>query len=88
MPQLAEQIKTVIETKLKDGYADLETLPNDHVCGHVVSSEFRAKSYEDRRKQIAEVLSQHLDNDQMSYVSTLLAYTPEEWSYATEAEKD
>ena len=84
MPTLQRQIETILASELKNCVTDLETLFNGHVCGHVVSSEFRRKSYEQRHRRIMKVLEAHLSKKQMLKVSTLLSYTPEEWNAVTE----
>ena len=84
MPTLQQRIQKILTTKLKGCVTDLETLDNGDVCGHVVSSEFRRKSYQQRRNRIKKVLEEHLSANQMLKVSTLLTYTPEEWSAVTE----
>lgn len=85
MPALKKILNTVLTTELKDCVTDLETLPNGHVCGHVVSSEFKRKSYAQRRNRIKKALELHLSKNQMLKVSTLLTYTPEEWSVVSDA---
>lgn len=85
---LENRLKTILERELDDGWADLETLSNGHVCGHVVSTEFAGCDYEDRRKRIRTVLNHalqggELNSPEMLQVSTLLTYTPEEWSVAS-----
>ncbi len=89
MPErLQDKLARLIEQRLKRGKADLETLPNGHVCGHVISSEFEDKDYERRRVRIREMLDEALTEGELEQadllsVSTLLTYTPEEWSVAT-----
>ncbi len=89
MEALAEKLKRILETALNDGRAELETLPNGHVCGQVIASEFDGKDYETRRKRIREVLDQaqtqrSLSAEDLSNISTLLTYTPDEWSVTLE----
>ncbi len=84
MPALQQQIERILTSELKNCVTDLETLFNGHVCGHVVSPEFRRKSYEQRRNRIMKVLDAQLSKDQMLKIGTLLSYTPEEWSAVTE----
>ncbi len=84
MPSLEEKLITIVKTRL-DGEADLETLENDHVCGHVISPHFVGLDFHDRRqlikKAIQEALRQgELNDDDMPLISTLLTYTPAEWS--------
>lgn len=86
MSTLLEKLKAVVEEML-DGEADLETLPNGHVCGHVISPHFRDKDYEDRRALIKQAIEEgrqagRLDATDVQRISTLLTYTPEEWSVA------
>lgn len=80
---IEEKMRTVIERGLKGGKADLETLPNGHVTGHVISDEFVGLDYEARRNRIRDLLERELGHDERIKVSTLLTYTPEEWSMAT-----
>ena len=87
MPTLQEKLENIIEQELKDGKADLETLENGHVCGHVISSEFEGQDYEQRRMRIREILDDSVQHDvvaadELTQVSTLLTYTPAEWSVA------
>ena len=81
MVSLQKKLESVLENGLKDGKTELETLSNAHVCGHVISSEFVDQSYEDRRKRIREIMEEHLENEELLKVSTLLMYTPEEWAF-------
>ena len=84
METLQQKMKRILTTALKDGDTDLETLSNGHVCGDVISSEFVDKSYEERRRRIREILEDNLRADELANVSTLLSFTPEEWSYEPE----
>ncbi|MCK4340568.1 MAG: hypothetical protein KAY37_02445 [Phycisphaerae bacterium] len=89
MDTLAEKLQTIIENTLADGVADLETLPSDHVCGHVISSEFDGKDYETRRARVRDMLDKAVDSkaltsEELLRISTLLTYTPEEWSATLE----
>lgn len=79
-----EKLVSVLSSQLNDGHAELETLSNGHVCGFVVSSEFREKDYHERRQRIREVLEHSLTPDELAQVSTLLSYAPEEWSIQLE----
>ena len=81
MDTLQSKLEGLLKTGLEDGQTDLETLPNGHVCGHVISKEFEGASYEERRQRIREILEEKLDPAELASVSTLLTYTPEEWSY-------
>jgi acid stress-induced BolA-like protein IbaG/YrbA len=88
MPTLEEKLKNLLEANLADGLADLETLPDKQVCGHVVSSEFRGKDYGTRRQRIREVFEVARDDGRLTaeeflHISTLLTYTPEEWDVVT-----
>ena len=81
--KLAEAVRTRL-----DGEVDLETLPNGHVCGHIVSRQFQGLDYEQRRGKIRDALQSartdgELTDQEMLQVSTLLTYTPEEWSVAS-----
>ncbi|MBI4582360.1 MAG: hypothetical protein HY718_21880 [Planctomycetes bacterium] len=85
MPTLQERLKSLLEAVLQDGQADLETLPNDHVCGHVISSEFDGLDYAARRQRIHSVLKEAEASNKMTaedllHVGTLLTYTPAEWA--------
>ncbi len=85
MQTLQERLKPLLESGLPDGEADLETLSNGHVCGHVISSAFEGLSYADRRQRIRAVLDRAENNGELTaedirHVSTLLTYTPAEWS--------
>ena len=81
------KLKKILEEGLRDGIADLETLPNGHVCGHVASTEFDGCDFEDSRKRIRVLLDRakaegRLTADELLKVSTLLTYTRDEWSVA------
>ena len=76
-----QRLKELIEKHLEAGQAELETLPDSHVCGHVIPPEFRGKSYEQRRNRLKEITEQELDREDLLKISTLLTYTPEEWSF-------
>lgn len=80
---LQERLASVIEMALREGRADLETLPNGHVCGHVISPEFLDKTFEERRQYLRTIIeaSDKLDDSDREKISTLLTYTPDEWSY-------
>ncbi len=87
MPRLQEKLAKLLPDRLRNGQADLETLPNGHVSGHVISSEFEGKDYEQRRRRIREILDAAVEEGRLSHadllkVSTLLTYTPAEWSVA------
>ena len=89
MEALAVKLGRVIESALSSGRAELETLGNGHVCGHVISSEFKDLDYEARRDRLRQVIEQARANQQLSEaeilrISTLLTYTPEEWSVSLE----
>lgn len=81
MDALQSKLEELLKTGLENGQADLETLPNGHVCGHVISKEFKGVSYDERRQRIREILDKKLNPAEIANVSTLLTYTPEEWSY-------
>lgn len=89
MPEgLQDKLSKLIERRLENGMADLETLPNGHVSGHVISSEFEEKNYEQRRARIRQMLNEavaggELDRAEVLHVSTLLTYTPAEWAVAS-----
>lgn len=90
MATLAQRLKTLLEAALQDGFAELETLPNGHVSGDVVSAEFAGKDFESRRLRIRKVLESSnqagdLTSEDLANVSTLLTYTPDEWSAVTES---
>jgi len=79
----------VIESGLSAGRAELETLANGHVCGHVISSEFENLDYEARRDRLRLVIeragaARKLLEAEILRISTLLTYTPEEWSVSLE----
>ena len=84
METLQGKLEALLTRELQDGETDLETLPNGHVCGHVISPEFQGKSYEERRRRIKEIIDPNLDRSELASVSTLLTYTLEEWSYEPE----
>lgn len=78
------KISDAFSRGLRDGRADLETPPNGHVCGHVISLEFEGLSHQDRYQRINKVLGESLTGEELALVGTLLTYTPEEWSFAPE----
>jgi hypothetical protein len=77
---LQDRIAKIVQDGLADGRAELETLPNGHICGHVISSDFTDLSYEARGKKLNELLRRHLSAEDMVGVSVLLTYTPEEFA--------
>jgi len=82
------ELESILGRGLKDGRTILEDLPNGHVGGYVITPEFDQLDFEARRKRIRTLLEKavsegKLDKSQLLQVSTLLAYTPEEWSVAT-----
>ncbi len=88
MSKLQDKLEKLILEGLRDSMADLETLPNGHVSGHVISPSFEGKDYEQRRLCIRQVLDRAvhegvLSTIELQKVSTLLTYTPAEWSVAT-----
>lgn len=92
MPTIQEKLTEILRKQLANGNADLETLANGHVCGHVVSSEFVGRDYEDRRMRIREVIDEcvtagDLTRDEVVQISTLFAYTPDEWSVVVSAKQ-
>ena len=80
MDPFQQKLTELFNSQLADGMADLETLANGHVCGHVVSSEFNEMTYEQRRVRLKEITEQALSPEELLKISTLLTYTPEEWS--------
>ncbi len=92
MATLEQKLNRIVKEDLQ-GSAELETLPNGHVCGDVVSPFFEGKDYHDRRVIIREALRKHVDNGEISpdeqlQVSTLLTYTPAEWSVVSAADNN
>jgi acid stress-induced BolA-like protein IbaG/YrbA len=83
---LEHKVKVNIENGLEQSMVELETFPTGSVSGHVVSPEFRGLDYEERRARIRAVLEQTLTPEELMKVSTLLTYTPEEWSVVIEDE--
>lgn len=81
MESFEEKLKRLFEENLKDGQARLETMANGHVSGHVVSSEFRGMTYEKRRARLRQLTEGALSKAELIQISTLLTYTPEEWSF-------
>ncbi len=81
METLQNRLERLLTRELKDGQTDLETLPNGHVCGHVISTEFKGKTYEQRRLRIKKLLEENLAGEELQEISTLLTYTPEEWAF-------
>lgn len=84
MEKVQAKIERLLSSVLRDGRTDLETLPNGHVCGHVISPEFEGLSYEERRLRIRQILERGLTKEELLNVSTLLTYTPQEWAFAPE----
>jgi hypothetical protein len=82
---LQQKLNDVLVGGLKGGVADLETLANGHVCGHVISEEFEGLDFDDRRSRIRKLTDQavqdgRLRSDEVIQISTLLTYTPGEWT--------
>jgi acid stress-induced BolA-like protein IbaG/YrbA len=76
----------LIEEHLSDGQAELEILPNGKVAGHVISSDFDDLSYETRLRNLKQLVDEHLSDDELACVSTLLTFTPEEWRFTVQNE--
>lgn len=92
MQTIQQKLTVIVRNRLANGDADLETLPNGHVCGHVVSSEFDGRDYEDRRERIRAVIDEcvkdgDLTQSEAAQISTLLTYTPDEWSVVISAKQ-
>ena len=81
METLQEKLKTILVSSLRECRTDLETLPNGHVCGDVISPEFDGMSYEDRYLRLRRIQEAGLTENEIINISTLLTYTPEEWAY-------
>jgi len=86
---LQTKLDSLLTGALKNARTDLETLSNGHVSGHVISSEFDGLDYEERSQRIDEIVDQAVENNRLSReealsISTLLTYTPAEWSVAVE----
>lgn len=84
MATLQEKLERIIHSGLVEARAELEVLPNGDVCGHVISTEFDGKMYEDRRKRLSRLWEKgvrdgELSSDDVAKISTLLTYTPAEW---------
>lgn len=84
MVSLQEKLEAIFQKHLEDGNAELETLPNGHVCGHVITPEFDSKSYEERRARVRIILEKSVEEGNITdqerlNVSTLLTYTPDEY---------
>jgi len=91
MATLEEKLRRIVKDDL-EGSAELETLPNGHVSGDVVSPLFEDKDYHDRRQLVREAIQKHvasgeLSPDEQLQISTLLTYTPAEWDVATSDSK-
>ncbi|MCC7293728.1 MAG: hypothetical protein IT449_16850 [Phycisphaerales bacterium] len=92
MQTLQDRLAQIVRTRLK-GEADLETLPNEHVCGHVISPLFMDLDYQDRRRIIRKALDEAIEEgilvpSDQPLISTLLTYTPAEWSVVLTDIKD
>jgi len=86
---LEKRLMELIRERLDGGESELETLPNGHVCGHVVTRRFEGMDYAQRRAIIRAAIEAgkeagELSNDDVSLISTLLTYTPDEWQLATQ----
>lgn len=84
MAALQQKIELIVKENLAGGEVHLETLPNGHVCGDVISSAFEDKDYESRLAQLNKVLKDNLSSEELVNVSTLLTYTPVEWNVKLE----
>lgn len=83
MATLEEKLKDIIREDLQ-GQPELETLPNGHVSGDVISPLFAGKDYGDRRALIRDALKKRVESgaltdDEYVRVSTFITYSPEEW---------
>lgn len=83
--EVIRKVKGLLEASIGQCEAFLDAESNGHVTGHVVAGEFDGLSYEERRKRIRAVIDEavasgKLSEDDALKVSTLLTYTPNEWS--------
>jgi hypothetical protein len=81
---LEAKLKSCIEQGLQGGLAELETLPNGHVSGFVVSDEFDGMNYEQRRKRLRQLFNESLNADERKNIGVLLTYSPAEWNVKLE----
>lgn len=64
---------------LKEPEFYLETLPSGKVAGNVVSDSFRGMDDLERQRRIWNALDEEFEGEATGNVSTLLAYTKDEW---------
>ncbi len=81
---LEKKIKKCIRRGLRDGHAELETLPSGRVSGFVVSSEFDGLDYDQRRLLLGALFDQELTPAERHNVGVLLTYSPAEWNVKLE----
>jgi len=86
---LQAKLDSLLTGALKSASTDLETLSNGHVSGHVISGEFDGLDYEERSQRIGQIVDQAVKDNRLSHeeamsISTLLTYTPAEWSVAVD----
>lgn len=79
MATLQVKVEQLIRSQLQEGEADLTTLPNGRVSGHVIAKDFEQLDYEQRRALLRRLWGQHLLPEEAANISTILTYTPAEW---------
>jgi len=84
METLEHKIRRIVEENLTDGRAEIETLPNGHISGDYIASDFVGRTYADRRALLRQIFEDHLSPDEIAQISTMLTYTPEEWNAPVE----
>jgi acid stress-induced BolA-like protein IbaG/YrbA len=80
MESVKDKLRRVIVENLREASADLETLPNGRIVGHIISSDFDGLSYAERRERLWRVIDEEMNREEVEQLSTLLTYTPEEWN--------
>jgi acid stress-induced BolA-like protein IbaG/YrbA len=79
MGALEKKVKRIIEGGLEQGVADLETLSDGYIVGHVISPEFEDVAYAKRRRMVWKLLEESLSPKELRQISVMLTYTPNEW---------
>ena len=80
METLLHKLQRLITHNLRQGQADLELMQGGLIVGHVISPEFSGRTFASRRNIIKKKVIDQLKPTEQKRVSTLLTYTPAEWS--------
>lgn len=80
MDSLAEKVTDIIQRRLRDGVADLETTEDGRLLGHIISASFEDMEFSDRRVMLSRIFDEELSQEERDRMQLFLTYTPEEWN--------